>query len=747
MSQLTESVKQYARDMGADLVGIAPVSRYEGAPARLRPQAHLPEARAVIVMAVHHPDASVDFGAEPNSNYPGAFQIGMIPKLDTMAFRMARFLNNMGHPTVPYSCTYYWHHRRPAGVEFDHAASFSHMNAFVAAGLGEYGWHGMVMSPQYGPRQRIVSVFTSAPLVADPLYNGEPLCDRCKLCEKACLGENYKSDALLSPSTISFAIEGKSFEYAHINRWRCFWGEQCHLDMGDLAARSQMDEQGIYEALDGGVQRIVAGVAGYMCSSFKHCMSKPVRRWDKKKAPSPLRTKAAPSQSWPQLKPEILKRAAAAGADHVAILPLSVFEKAIRPNFTEGFRVDAFFGSFKWVICLGRTLPTFAVGQSNPLAARNAPLHDAMTTGRLMIGTLDISRYLDDAGYEAWQDAAGIGRVALDLTGWSRDELIMALATDAPLEEFAQELPDRFAVQNEVVDLLDAGCDHLPHVDMTGTVLLDDLPQAQQRELKALMPSAQSLAVVGVELPRRAVELAGRQEADCGVSFQQVSFQATREAFWAAQDIATSLVSRGHDALPLQDIDVNSTGRYNHYVLVLPDLRAQAPYAAAAGLGFVGKSGLLISPRFGPRQRFGFILTSVRVPTSRATAGECPADCLLCAEACPALALDASRVETLTLRANGASAEVFPRCDARCEWSRVLGMVEGEGSALGGWKLPSLAIPDELNDAAREHALARKDPIQLRCYDNPNQSETQIERCLQSCPMGRSQEQGAAWAR
>jgi len=330
--ELTADVKQMALALGADLVGIASPSRYDGAPPKVRPQAHLPEAKAVIVMAVHHLDASVDFGAEPNSNFPGGFQIGMIPKLDTIAYRLARYVEALGYATVPIACTTFWHHRQAEGVPFDHAASFSHINALSAAGLGEYGWHGMAMSPKYGPRQRIISVITAAPLIPDPLYTGEPLCDRCKLCETACWGENYRPDHLLEPKTISFTIEGKKFEYAHINRWRCFWGEQCHLDMKRLAEREELDEQAIYDALDEGVDRVVQANAGYMCSSFKYCMAKPVRVWDKTKAANPRRRKSAPTGDWPSLRQRILKLAANAGASRIAIRPLADFT-SLKPNF------------------------------------------------------------------------------------------------------------------------------------------------------------------------------------------------------------------------------------------------------------------------------------------------------------------------------------------------------------------------------------------------------------------------------
>ena len=73
-----------AKEFGADLVGIAPVSRWTKAPRMMSPTAHLPEAKSVIALSIHHPDASVEWGGLPTSNYSGPFQLGMIPKLDTI---------------------------------------------------------------------------------------------------------------------------------------------------------------------------------------------------------------------------------------------------------------------------------------------------------------------------------------------------------------------------------------------------------------------------------------------------------------------------------------------------------------------------------------------------------------------------------------------------------------------------------------------------------------------------------------
>ncbi len=753
--ELTGLVKSKAFREGADLVGIAPVSRYEGAPDMLKPQAHMPEARSVIVMAVHHPDGSVNFGAEPNPNFSGGFQVGMIPKLDTMGLRIAKFIENLGFATVPMSCTYYWRHRKYKSVPYDHASSFSHLNAFVASGLGEYGWHGMVMSPKYGPRQRLISVITEAPLLADPLYRGDPLCDRCGLCEKACWGDNYTKENLLSAETVNFTIEGKKFEHANINRWRCFWGEQCHLDMNDLASKKDLKENDLYDAIKEGVTREGIGNAGYMCASFKYCMSKPTRLWDKSIAPNPLRKKPSPKETWTTLKDEIIKRAGNAGADRITIRPIADFDQ-LRGNFYKGFRTDDFYNMFKWVISIGLEIPS-CFEKDSPIGEHNLPPVEVLNGGRMMSGTLDIARYLDDLGYEAIQDwwLSGISPLASRLSGWDavlrqRDHsaphnfahdvdgagfahpkvVVQSVVTNAPLEELVDLIPGKYDDISKTSELLNIEKGHLDNIEVIGTTKLETLPIASRKELLQMMPEARSLIVVGASFPARVVELAGVQEAECAISYNYVNYQAGREAFWTAQDIASSMRKTGHKAEPLCEIETQSKARKTP-LGALPDLRAHAPFAAAAGLGFIGRNGFLINKEYGPRLRFAFVLTSTELPQSEKINGTCPENCHACADACPVAAIDFTKL--VSPKGFGDN-DVFKRNDARCEWSLVLGMSEGEGTGLLGWKIPDLPVPDELNDEAREEALAAKDPIQVLGYQRPNQADTPVERCLQVCP-------------
>jgi epoxyqueuosine reductase QueG len=58
----------------------------------------------------------------------------------------------------------------------------------IKAGLGEYGRHGLVITPEFGPRVRFGKIFTDMPLAHDvPLRFGvTEFCEACNLCAKAC---------------------------------------------------------------------------------------------------------------------------------------------------------------------------------------------------------------------------------------------------------------------------------------------------------------------------------------------------------------------------------------------------------------------------------------------------------------------------------------------------------------------------------------------------------------------------------
>jgi epoxyqueuosine reductase QueG len=68
---------------------------------------------------------------------------------------------------------------------------------------------------------------------------------------------------------------------------------------------------------------------------------------------------------------------------------------------------------------------------------------------------------------------------------------------------------------------------------------------------------------------------------------------------------------------------------------------SQIDLAARSGLGWIGKNGLLISPKYGPRLGLGTVMTDAVLEEDQwKDPGKCPDGCSICVEQCPAQALD-----------------------------------------------------------------------------------------------------------
>lgn len=58
----------------------------------------------------------------------------------------------------------------------------------IQAGLGEYGRHGLLITPEFGPRLRLGKIFTDLPLVNDRprTFGVKEFCEQCDRCAGAC---------------------------------------------------------------------------------------------------------------------------------------------------------------------------------------------------------------------------------------------------------------------------------------------------------------------------------------------------------------------------------------------------------------------------------------------------------------------------------------------------------------------------------------------------------------------------------
>jgi epoxyqueuosine reductase QueG len=225
MNSLTQELKNLAHQEGADLLGVASVDRFQEAPKMTHPNGILPDAKAVAVIAVKYPDAAIDRWGQPPAEsmffYQSVQSFMTSTVMPMIQFKIYRFLEKAGFLALPVAPSGFFRYRDYKEIKGGFIADFSHRHAAVAAGLGELGQQGLLLTPQFGVRQRLCSIITNAPLEADPLYDGTALCDQCEVCLKIC-----PVQAFHKTEKHSLHIGDKAITYAKVDKWRCAWVEQ-----------------------------------------------------------------------------------------------------------------------------------------------------------------------------------------------------------------------------------------------------------------------------------------------------------------------------------------------------------------------------------------------------------------------------------------------------------------------------------------------------------------------------------------
>ena len=226
---LPDPVKHLARDNRMDLVGVAPIYRFANAPKPVRPESHLPSARAVVAMCIRYPYALFDRAGRGAADTMAALEVYQNTVIGHLLYkaatRLCRFLEDRGHEAIPMCVSGRWSVHPHKGIETNWMADFSNRHAAVAAGLGELGLHSLCITPEFGTRQRFISLITSAPLVPDPMYDGPPLCDNCMKCARSCPMKCMDADKLEHCDFVD-----KQYTYATVDHWRCAWSEQADMN-------------------------------------------------------------------------------------------------------------------------------------------------------------------------------------------------------------------------------------------------------------------------------------------------------------------------------------------------------------------------------------------------------------------------------------------------------------------------------------------------------------------------------------
>jgi O-acetylhomoserine (thiol)-lyase len=167
LDELTRNINEYAKDkVGFDLVGIAKASdpQFDRAPKGHHPEEWLPGAKSVVVGGIKVIREILD--TTPSPLYAKHYDQLNVWLLEA-GYRLVRGIQDLGFKALYFPETdpyMYFDEKRNHG-EPRMSPSFCHLHAAVASGLGKRGKVGVVLTPDYGPRQRWLTVITTAELI------------------------------------------------------------------------------------------------------------------------------------------------------------------------------------------------------------------------------------------------------------------------------------------------------------------------------------------------------------------------------------------------------------------------------------------------------------------------------------------------------------------------------------------------------------------------------------------------------
>jgi ferredoxin len=226
MSALSSAmVKDFATRAGLDLVGVANIERFAGAPRQMHPAAIMPRCRSVIVVArriLRGNWRGIEEGTYwPNYTYFGYHGLLNSQFIPQPLYETACFIEDFGWEAVPYYPGV--PERQPPRESLRPGAEYPDIHlairiAGVAAGLGEMGWSKVFLTRRFGPRVRLHAILTDAPLEPDALVEPGTLCDRCGACTRGC---SSKAIPPVDGPTVSIRIEDKTYTWGDVHMGRC----------------------------------------------------------------------------------------------------------------------------------------------------------------------------------------------------------------------------------------------------------------------------------------------------------------------------------------------------------------------------------------------------------------------------------------------------------------------------------------------------------------------------------------------
>ncbi|MCF7853664.1 MAG: 4Fe-4S binding protein [Candidatus Pacebacteria bacterium] len=233
-----DAIKRQALALGADSVGIGNIERWANAPTQMDPKQIMPECKSIIAMAFRVMRGSMR-GIEEGtffSNYSSMGYGGITYLYMPMTvINLCKYIEDRGYEALPMGHQSDWRgidayytgaqgggrlkrdYSRPVAPGRAAPDVMIHLRiAGYLCGLGEIGYSMMLLTPEFGPRNRIGVILTDVELEPDPIYDGPQLCNRCMACVRDC-----PTGAISRNETVKLNLAGNDVEFAKIDCDAC----------------------------------------------------------------------------------------------------------------------------------------------------------------------------------------------------------------------------------------------------------------------------------------------------------------------------------------------------------------------------------------------------------------------------------------------------------------------------------------------------------------------------------------------
>ncbi|MEG0899451.1 MAG: (4Fe-4S)-binding protein [Oscillospiraceae bacterium] len=190
-----DEVKKAARNFGADIVGIGSIDRWRDVPAAYNPTSMMSRAKSVICIGFRIHRGTLR--GKQEGNYYSAYTLSGFNDINKVIAPMAQrnlasFIEDCGYEALPVM--YYAHNitgnrgtvptiENPCN-EIKPDVFFDFRLGSVLCGVGEIGYSRLVLTPDFGPAQRLYFIVTEAKLDEDDIISG--ICDNCMECVRKC---------------------------------------------------------------------------------------------------------------------------------------------------------------------------------------------------------------------------------------------------------------------------------------------------------------------------------------------------------------------------------------------------------------------------------------------------------------------------------------------------------------------------------------------------------------------------------